>query len=42
MLKMELQCRSAGGRAKKRFMDMVREDTQIGGVTEEDAEDRER
>ena len=30
------------GRPKERFMDVMREDMQIVGVREEDAEDRER
>ena len=42
MLKMELPIRSQRGRSKTRFMDMMREHTQIVGEREEDAEDRER
>ena len=38
MLKME----QPGRRQKRRFMDVVREVTQIVGVKEEDAEDRQR
>ena len=40
MLKMELPGKKKSGRPKRRFIDIVREDMQVVGATEEDAEDR--
>ncbi len=40
MLRMEPPGRRRGGRPKRRFMDVVKEDMQVVGVTEEDEEDR--
>ena len=40
MLKMALTKRGQKGRPKRRFMDVMREDTQIVVLREEDAEDR--
>ena len=42
ILKTEQPGRMQRGNPKRRFMDMVREDMRIGGVREEDVEDRER
>ena len=42
MLKMELPGKRKRGRSKRRFIDMVREDMQVVGATEEDAENRKR
>ena len=42
MLDMDLPGRRRRGRPKRRFMDAVKEDMQVVGVTEEDAEDRAR
>ncbi|KAF3697472.1 hypothetical protein EXN66_Car013152 [Channa argus] len=42
MLRLELPGRRSRGRAKRRFMDVVREDMKLVGVREEDAEDRVR
>lgn len=40
--KMHLSSKRRKGRPKWKFMDMVREDTKVVDVTEEDAEDRKR
>ncbi len=40
MLTMNLPGKRERGRPKMRFMDAVREDVTVAGVTEEDAEDR--
>ncbi|XP_051780460.1 uncharacterized protein LOC127527026 [Erpetoichthys calabaricus] len=40
MLRIELPGKKKRGRSKRRFMDVVREDMQVMGVTEQDAEDR--
>ncbi|XP_051788831.1 uncharacterized protein LOC127529414 [Erpetoichthys calabaricus] len=40
MLRIELPGKRKRGRPKQRFMDVVREDMQVMGVTEQDAEDR--
>ncbi|KAF3699483.1 hypothetical protein EXN66_Car015170 [Channa argus] len=42
MLRLELPGRRSRGRPKRRFMDVVREDMKLVGVSEEDAEDRVR
>ena len=42
MMKMELPGKRKRGRPKRRFMEMVREDMQVVGTTEGDAEDRKR
>ena len=42
MLEMELPGKRKRGRPKRRFVDVVREDMQVAGVTEEDAEARKR
>ena len=42
MLEMELPGKRRKGRPKRRYMDAVREDMRVVGVTEEDAEDRTR
>ena len=42
MLEIELQGRRKKGRPKKRFPDVVKDDIQLVGVTEEDAEDKVR
>ncbi|KAK2899617.1 hypothetical protein Q8A73_012746 [Channa argus] len=42
MLRLELPGRRSRGRSKRRFMDVVREDMKLVGVSEEDAEDRVR
>ncbi len=41
-VEMELLGTRERGRPKRRFMDAVKEDMQAAGVTEEDAEDKER
>ncbi|XP_051788839.1 uncharacterized protein LOC127529415 [Erpetoichthys calabaricus] len=40
ILRIELPGKRKRGRPKRRFMDVVREDMQVMGVTEQDAEDR--
>ena len=40
MLIMELSGQGKRGRPKRRFMDVIREDVSVTGVTEEDAENR--
>ena len=42
MLKMELPNKCKRERPKRKFMDTVREDMQVVGMTEEDTEDRKR
>lgn len=42
MLKMELPGKKKRGRPKRRFIDVVGEDMQVVGMTEEDREDRKR
>lgn len=42
MLKMERPDKRKRGRPKRRFTDVVMEDMQVVGATEEDAEDRKR
>ena len=42
MLKMELPGKRKRGRPKKKFIDRLREDMQVIGATEKDAEDRNR
>ena len=39
MMRLELPDRRPRGRPKRRFMDAVKEDMQLVGVREEDAED---
>ena len=41
IIKMELPGRRQRRGPRRRFMDVLTEDVQIGGVTEEDAEDKE-
>ena len=40
MMRMELPGKMERGRTKGRFMDALREDVAVAGVTEDDAEDR--
>ena len=42
MMRLELPARRSRGRPKKRFMNVVKEDVKLVGVTEKDAEDRVR
>ena len=42
MMKMELPCRRRRGRPKRTYIDVVKEDMTVVGVTEEDTRDRKK